>query len=107
MTVMKLQEALLRRKELQDRLARMRPVDQEKLFQSVVKRKPATEGVDDVLAAVPQVTWQEFEKERNLLSKQLRLVDAVIQQANWTTEVEVQDIVMVDAEAYVPDIKKE
>lgn len=87
----KLAEALLRRKELQDKLITLKQIDQKGLFELRVKRVNVTESVDEVTANVPKITAAEVTKAYDWHAKQLRLIDASIQQANWTTEVEVGD----------------
>lgn len=91
MSTVKLAEALLRRKELNERLARIGHVKQQDVFDVKVKRMNVTESVDDVTAAVPKLAYAEVDAEYNYYAKQLRLVDAAIQQANWTTDIDVGD----------------
>jgi len=87
---MKLAEALLRRKELQQRLDRIQPIMENKnmLFKTIVRRVNAAEGVDEATLHVPKMTLGQVTAEFDYYAKRLRLVDATIQQANWTTEVE-------------------
>lgn len=91
----KLAEALLRRKELRDKLDRIGSIKGQDIFDIKVTRKAAHEGVDDVVATVPKLTLAEVTAEYDHYAKQLRLVDAAIQQANWTTNISV-DYVMND-----------
>lgn len=92
----KLAEALLRRKELNDRVARIGAIRDKDLYEVKARRQPVAEGIDDVVAQVPKVTLAEVTQEYDYYAKQLRLVDAAIQQANWTTEIDVGDNVMQD-----------
>jgi len=85
----KLAEALLRRKELQDKLNVLKQIDQKGLFELRVKRVNVTENIDEVTANVPKITAAQVTKAYDWHAKQLRLVDAAIQQANWSTVVEV------------------
>jgi len=87
---MKLAEALLRRKELQQRLNNIAPVmsASDKLFKTHVKRLSAADGIDEATILVPRLTLGQVTAEHDFLAKRLRLVDAAIQQANWTMEVE-------------------
>lgn len=64
-----------------------------KLAEALLRRKELQGKVDRA----------EVNREYNHYAKQLRLVDAAIQRANWTTDVEVDDTVMRDFE--VPDEK--
>ena len=98
MKKVKLAEALLRRKELNEIIDRMRKIDNEDLFVVKTGRKAAHEGLDDIIAQVPKITYAEFQRAFHHYSKQLRLCDAAIQQANWTTEIEIGDDVMTDYE---------
>jgi len=92
----KLAEALLRRKELQEKVDRLRAIDNKDLFETRTGRKPAAEGIDDIIAQVSKISFQQFTHCYDWHAKQLRLVDAAIQQANWTTELSVDDDVMGD-----------
>lgn len=92
----KLAEALLRRKELQQKVDQVRGIKAADVYQVHTKRTPAHEGLDDVIAQVPQLTLSQVTAEYDYYAKQLRLVDAAIQHANWTVEVEVGDSVMAD-----------
>lgn len=92
----KLAEALLRRKELQQRVERIQNIKSHDVFEVKVTRKAAHEGVDDIVAQVPKLTLSEVTKEYDYYAKQLRLIDAAIQNANWTTDIEATDSVMQD-----------
>ncbi len=98
MASIKLAEALLRRKELQEKVDVLRHIKTENLFEVKVQRRQVHEGIDDVIAQVPKLTAAEVTQEFDWHARQLRLVDAAIQQANWTTEIEVNDTVMKDFE---------
>jgi len=92
----KLAEALLRRKELQDKVAVLKTIKQDQLFEVKMQRRQVNEIIDDIVAQVPKLTAAQVTAEYDFYARQLRLVDAVIQQANWVTEVTVQDTVMAD-----------
>lgn len=85
---MKLAQALLRRKDLQQKVDRLKEIDRKDLFETRTGRKPSSEGFDDVIAEVSKISFQQFTHCYDWHAKQLRLVDAAIQQANWNTEVE-------------------
>ncbi len=85
---MKLAEALLRRKELQDK--------EKDLFEVKGKRAKVTDEIDDIVLQVPKLTLAEVTQEYDHYAKRLRLLDAAIQQANWTTEIEVDPCVNQD-----------
>ena len=86
----KLAEALLRRKELNEKVDQLRKINVENLFVVSVKRQNVTESVDDVAAKVPKISLNQVTAGYDYYAKQLRLIDATIQQANWTTEVDVK-----------------
>lgn len=94
----KLAECLLRRKELHDKLERMSSIRTRDMFENRVKRVKVTDSVDEVIADVPKMTFAQFDAEYNFYSKQLRLVDAAIQQINWTAEVPSVDACFTDYE---------
>ncbi len=92
----KLAEALLRRKELQGKVDKLSRIDKEDFLTVQTGRKAAHEGIDDIIAQVPLLTEPQLEASFDWHAKQLRLVDAAIQQCNWTTDVEVGGSVMED-----------
>jgi len=95
----KLAEALLRRKELQAKVDQLKTVQTNGLFEVRVTRKQAHEGIDDVIANIPKLSVAEVTAAYDFHAKRLRKVDACIQQANWNTEIEVDDTDMADYEA--------
>ena len=92
----KLAEALLRRKELNEKVAQLKQINVNGLFEVKVKRQSVTENVDNISATVPKIKLSQVTAGYDWYSKQLRLVDAAIQQANWVTEIAVGDDVMKD-----------
>lgn len=90
----KLAEALLRRKELQEKLTVLKQIDAKALYEIKMQRKAVTESVDDIVAMVPKLTASQVTREYDWHSRQMRLVDAAIQRANWDTEIEVDETVM-------------
>jgi len=92
----KLAEALLRRKELQGKVDQLKSISQNALFEVVLQRRQVNDTIDDIQAKVPKLTASQVTAEHDWYAKQLRLVDAAIQQANWTTEIEVGETVMRD-----------
>lgn len=95
----KLAEALLRRKELQGKVDILKQIQDKNLFEVKAQRKQVTDSIDDIVAMVPKLTASQVTAEYDWHARQLRLVDAAIQQANWTCEIDVQDTVMADFEA--------
>ena len=92
----KLAEALLRRKELQEKVNLLRQVDEKALYEVKARRVNVTESLDDITAMVPKLTAAQVTREFDWYARQLRLVDAAIQQANWVCEISVEDSVMGD-----------
>ena len=92
----KLAEALLRRKELQEKVDQVKAIKDKDLFEVKAQRRKVTDSMDDIVAEVPIVELKEVTAEYDFYAKQLRLVDAAIQNANWTTVIDVQDVVMQD-----------
>lgn len=91
----KLAEALLRRKELAEKLEVVKRLKDSQAFYEVrAQRVKVTEGIDEISANFPKLTASQVTAEFDYVAKQLRLVDALIQQANWTTELEVDSMVM-------------
>lgn len=84
----KLAEALLRRKELQQKVELLKHIKANALFEIRAQRVKVNDGLDDVVANVPKLTASQVTQEYDFYAKQLRLVDALIQQANWTTELD-------------------
>lgn len=91
-----LAEALLRRKELQGKVDVLKIIRDKDLFEVKGKRTRVTEEVDDLVMQVPLLTAAQVTAEYDWHARQLRLVDAAIQQANWTTKIDVGDTVMAD-----------
>ena len=92
----KLAEALLRRKELQQKVDRLKQIQGNAFFEVRAKRVKVTDDLDDVVAQVPLMTASQVTHEYDWHAKQLRLVDAAIQQANWTTMLDMDASVMAD-----------
>ncbi len=97
----KLAEALLRRKELQLKVDQLRAIKDKDLFEVRGKRQKLTDELDDVVLQVPLLSAKQVTHEFDWHARQLRLVDAAIQQANWTTVVPVDASVMAEYEAPV------
>ena len=91
-----LAEALLRRKELQQKVDILKVIKDKDLFEVKATRRPVAEGIDDVVAQVPKLTASQVTKEYDWHARQLRMIDAKIQQTNWATMVDVDPNVMMD-----------
>lgn len=91
----KLAEALLRRKELAEKLNIVRQIkDTQLIYQVRNKRIQVTEQIESLDVDFPKLTLSQVMAEYDYCAKQLRLIDALIQQANWTTVLEVDPMVM-------------
>jgi hypothetical protein len=91
----KLAEALLRRKELAEKLNIVRQIkDTQLIYQVRNKRIQVTEQIESLDVDFPKLTLSQVMAEYDYTAKQLRLIDALIQQANWTTVLEVDPMVM-------------
>lgn len=98
----KLAEALLRRKELQEKVDQLRQIDQKELFEVRAKRTNVTDSVDDLVAQVPKISINQVTAAFDWHARRLRKVDAAIQQANWNTEIDVDETAMDDYVEIVP-----
>lgn len=102
----KLAEALLRRKELDQKVSQLAGINQKELFEIKVKRSQVTDSIEDVVAQVPKVSFQQVTHAFDHHAKSLRRIDAAIQQANWNTEIDVDESVMGDyIDPYIKDNK--
>ena len=91
-----LAEALLRRKELQGKVDQLKTIKDRDLYEVKATRRNVTENIDDIIANVPKLTAQQVTEEYDHYARQLRLCDAAIKQANWSTTITVQDSVNSD-----------
>ena len=104
MKKIKLAEALLRRKELQEKVERLRKIDLKEAFETKTGRGAVADGFNDMIAEVSKISFQQFTHCFDWHAKQLRIIDAHIQQTNWTAEIEVDDNVMGDyIDPYIKD----
>jgi hypothetical protein len=103
-----LAEALLRRKELTEKVAHLKQINQEGLFEVQVKRGRVTDSMEDLVAKVPKISLQQVTAAYDWHARRLRLIDAIIQQANWNTQVELKDETIMDdyVDPYVEDKRK-
>lgn len=93
----KLAQALLRRKELQAKVEVLKKFKDSQLYHQIRgERKKITEGIDEISADFPKLDASQVTAEYDFHARQLRLIDAAIQQVNWTAPVEVEDMVMAD-----------
>jgi hypothetical protein len=93
---MKLADALLRRKELQQKVDQVRAIKDKDVFEFRFERKQINENIDDIRANVPVLELNQVTKEYDYYANKLRLIDAAIQQLNWTTDIKVDSLVWKD-----------
>ena len=101
----KLAEALLRRKELQQKVDQLFNIQQKALVEVVVDRRKAHENIDDIIAKVPKLTASQVTAEYDFYASQLRKIDALIQKANWTLDVPEVDAMNLMAPYRAPEDK--
>jgi hypothetical protein len=96
----KLAEALLRRKELQQKVDILKDIKQNQMLYEVRgQRVKVTDGLDEITATFPKLTLSQVTQEYDYHARQLRLIDAAIQHSNWTCHVDIDNIVMEDFKA--------
>lgn len=93
---MKLADALLRRKELQQKVDQVRSIKEANIFENVMQRRQVNEQMDDITGKVAKLDLNQVTKEYDYYANKLRLIDAAIQQLNWTVDIVVVDIVWKD-----------
>jgi hypothetical protein len=97
MTAVKLAEALLRRKELQEKVDQLKHLkDNQIVYQIRAQRIKVTDGLEDLNADYPKMEANQVTAEYDHYARALRLVDAAIQQANWTHEMQIDEKAMSD-----------
>ena len=84
----KLADCLLRRKELVGKTETAREIRKSDLYETRVKRVKVTDDTDNVTANVPKLTLSQVTAEHDWYAKRLRMIDALIQQTNWITDVD-------------------
>lgn len=93
----KLAEALLRRKELQQKLDVVKNIKQNQLVYEIRgQRVKITDGLDELTAGFPKLTLSQVTAEYDHCARQLRLIDAAIQHGNWTFDLDVDNMVLED-----------
>lgn len=93
----KLAEALLRRKELQQKVEQLAKIKDTNVYYEIRgQRVKVTEGIEELNINYPKLELSQVTAEYDHAARQLRLVDAAIQNANWTHEITIDSIVMED-----------
>lgn len=90
---MKLAEALLLRKHLQNKVEVLSEVKNlPAVFERQVVRKAVTDSLDDVMVQTPRLSAGQFTQELDFYSHRLRVLDAAIQRTNWDTEMQAMSL---------------
>lgn len=87
---MKIAEALLLRKQLQEKVRQLTPVKEmgeHGMFEMRTRRVKVSDEVDEVTLQVPRVELKEVTREYDKYATMLRKTDAAIQRANWEFDV--------------------
>lgn len=93
----KLAEALLRRKELQQKVELVKKIkDNQAYYEIRGQRVKVTEGLEEVSANYPKLELNQVTAEYDFCARQLRLIDAAIQRVNWSADVDIDGMVMED-----------
>lgn len=96
MIEMVMANALGRRKELMQKVAILSQFKAANLFNEDIQRKAVGDGIDEIRAKFPKMTASQVTEEFDWHARQLRLIDAAIQQQNWATTVLVPESVDQD-----------
>ena len=88
--------ALLRRKELNAKVAQLHEIDKKELYEIKLQRRQINETVDDIAAQVPKLKPEDVTSAYDWHARRLREIDLIIQQANHATIVEIGEEVMAD-----------
>lgn len=95
---MKLADALLRRKELNEKVVQVNKFKNDHVYEFGFERRPVsdTHAYDDIKSQVSKIELNQVTQEYDYYANKLRLIDAAIQQANWTTDIKVDENVWID-----------
>jgi hypothetical protein len=97
MKTIKLAEALLRRKELQGKVEMLKKIKDSQVYYEIRgQRVKVMEGLEELNANYPKLEANQVTKEFDFAARQLRLIDAAIQQVNWTADVTIDPMVLED-----------
>lgn len=91
-----LASALLRRKELQQKVDQLKQINVKDMFEVKAQRRQVTDSIDDIVAQVPKLKPEEVTAAFDWHARRLREIDLAIQQANHTTQLEIGDSIMED-----------
>lgn len=92
---MKVAEGLLLRKQLEAKVQQLHPikeVGQRGVWEQIVQRRNVSDSVDELTISVPRVTLADITKTYDHYASQLRKLDAAIQKANWTNDLDFTEV---------------
>ena len=87
---MKIAQALLLRKQLEEKVKQLTPVKQlgeQGMFELKTQRAKITDEVDEIRFQLPKITLADVTAEYDKYATALRKIDAAIQKANWVFDV--------------------
>lgn len=90
---MKLAEALLLRKQLQEKVDQLKPLKlngDQGVYRDEVKRVNVNEQTDDIVMRVARITVEDITKTYDMYASELRKLDTAIQAANWKYDIEFE-----------------
>ncbi len=94
---MKLAEALLRRKELTEKVKILSTIKEQDVFEvKYQQRLKISDSIDEITVGVPKLTASQVTHEYDYYAQRLRLIDAAIQRTNWEIDINVDDKVWVN-----------
>lgn len=105
MSTIKLAKALLLRKEFTGKVEQLSRIKNDDLFKLRVNRVKVTDNIDDLTMQIPLLTIDQVTHAYDWYAKSLREIDAIIQQTNWTTDIEIPNFVDKGYEALVVERK--
>jgi hypothetical protein len=98
---MKVAEALLLRKQLEAKVKQLEPLriqGENGVYAEKVERISVGENVDQVKFAIPRLTLADITKTYDHYASELRKLDASIQKANWTYDVDYKEVKLPEKE---------
>lgn len=91
---MKIAEALLLRKQLDGKVKQLEPLKLQGdngVYETKTQRRSINENVDEIIAQVARVDLKTITREYDHYATELRRLDASIQKANWTFDVDYKE----------------
>jgi hypothetical protein len=93
---MKIAEALLLRKQLEAKVKQLEPLKlqgENGVYAEKVERIHVSENVDQLRMVIPKLTLTDITKTYDHYASELRKLDASIQKANWSFDVDYKEVV--------------